>query len=177
MTTMQACIWCSPDIGTIEGGDKTDLCGCCSEHFSLPPDGPIQKHLDELSFPVLGVELYAGKRMITRSVNKSACAWLNKRPGEIVQHLTGNVIGCVHARLPEGCGGSLPCEACEVLRSVAGTVKTGEPLIAVPAMLQQEYAGQVLVLTLKLTTMKAGGLVLLRLDTGPSSVRGTVPWP
>jgi hypothetical protein len=56
-------------------------------------------------------------------------------------------------------------------------VKTGEPLIAVPAMLQQEYAGQVLVLTLRLTTMKAGGLVLLRLNTEPSSVRGTVPWP
>lgn len=161
---MYACIWCSPDIGTNKGRDKTDLCGCCSEHFSLPPGGPIQKHLDSLSFPVLGVELYAGKHMITRVVNRSACTWLNKEPAEIIQHLTGNVIECVHARLPEGCGGALPCESCGILRSVAGTVKTGGPLIAVPAMLQQEYAGQVLVLTLRLTTMKAGGLVLLRLD-------------
>jgi hypothetical protein len=97
------------------------------EHFSLPPDGPMQKHLDGLLFPVLGIELYAGKHMITRAVNKSARAWLNKEPVEIIQHLTGNVIGCVHARLPEGCGGALPCKTCEVLRSVAGTVKTGEP--------------------------------------------------
>ena len=65
---------------------------------------------------------------------------------------------------PKGCGGALPCEACEVLRSVAGTVKTDEPLIAVPAMLLREDAGHPLGMMLRLTTMKAGGLVMLRLD-------------
>jgi hypothetical protein len=164
MTTRQACRWCSPDIGITEGRGETPLCGCCREHFSLPPDGPIQKHLDGLLFPVLGVELYAGKHMITRAVNRSACAWLNKEPGEIIQHLTGNVLECVHARLPDGCGGALPCEACEILRSVARSVKTGEPLIAVPAMLLREEAGHPMDLMLRLTTMKAGGLVMLRLD-------------
>jgi hypothetical protein len=136
------------------------------EHFSLPPDGPIQKHLDGLSFPVLGVELYAGKHMITRAANKSACTWLNKEQREIIQHLTGNVIACVHARLPEGCGGALPCEACDVLRSVTKTAETGEPLIAVPILLHREAAGQPLAMMLKLTTMKSGRLVMLRLD-GP----------
>jgi hypothetical protein len=165
MTTMQACRWCSPDIDTAKGRGTTALCGCCLEHFSLPPDGPIQKHLDGSLFPVLSVELHAGKRMITRAVNKSACSWLNKEPGEIIQHLTGKVLECVHARLPEGCGGALPCEACEVLRSVAGTVKTGEPLIAVPAMLLREDAGRPIGMMIRLTTMKAGGLVMLRLDT------------
>lgn len=140
------------------------MCGCCLEHFSLPPYGPIQKHLDGLSFPVLGVELYAGKHMITRAVNKSACTWLNKEQGEIIQHLTGNVIACVHARLPEGCCGALPCEACDVLRSVAGTAETGEPLVAVPALLHCEAAGQPRVTMHRLTTMKAGRLVLLRVD-------------
>lgn len=162
---MQACMWCSQNIGTAENRVESLLCGCCMEHFSLPPGGPIQKHLDDLLFPVLGVELYAGKHMITRVVNSSACAWLNKDPVEIIRHLTGNVIECVHARLPEGCGGALPCNACEVLRSVAGTVKTGEPGIAVPAMLQRENAGHPIGMMLRLTTMKAGGLVLLRMDT------------
>jgi len=161
---MQTCTWCSRDIGTAEGRSENPLCGCCMEHFSLPPGGPSQKHLDGLLFPVLGVELYAGKRMITRAVNMSACAWLNKEPEEILQHLTGNVIECVHARLPEGCGGALPCEACEVLRSVSGTVRTGEPLIAVPEMLPREDAGHPLGMMLRLTTIKAGGLVMLRLD-------------
>jgi hypothetical protein len=165
MTTMQDCMWCSRDIGTTKGRGKTALCGCCMEHFSLRPDGPMQKHLDGLFFPVLGIELYAGKHMITRVVNRSACAWLNKEPVEIIQHLTGNVIGCVHARLPEGCGCALPCETCEVLRSVAGTVKTGESLIAVPSVLLRENAGGPPAMVLRLTTMKAGGLVMLRLDT------------
>ena len=130
----------------------------------MPPHGPSQKHLDGLFFPVIAVELYAGKRMIIRAVNKSACAWLNKEPGEIIQHLTGNVFECVHARLPEGCGGALPCETCEVLRSVARTDTTGEPLFVVPAMLLQETAGRPRALMLRLTTMKAGGLVMLRLN-------------
>jgi hypothetical protein len=134
------------------------------EHFALPPDGPIQKHLDGLAFPVLGVELHAGKIMITKFVNRCACAWLNKEPGEIIQHLTGNAIGCVHARLAEGCGGALPCKTCEVLLSVVKTVKTGEPQIAVPAMLLREDAGSPLAVMIRLTTMRSGGLVMLRLD-------------
>jgi len=134
------------------------------EHFSLPPGGPMQKHLDGLLFPVLGVELYSGKYMITRVVNRSACSWLNKKPGEIIQHLAGNVMECVHARLPEGCGAALSCEVCEILRSAAETVKTGEPLIAVPAMLLREDAVRALAMMLRLTTMKSGGLVMLRLD-------------
>ena len=164
MTTMQDCMWCSPNSNTAKEKGITSLCGCCMEHFFLPPDGPMQKHLDGLLFPVLGIELYAGKHMITRAVNKNACAWLNKEPVEIVRHLTGNVIGCVHAGLPEGCGGALPCETCEVLRSVAGTVKTGEQ-VAVPAILLRENAGRPRAMVLRLTTMKAGGLVMLRLDT------------
>jgi hypothetical protein len=162
MTTRQTCRWCSPEIATIEDRGAASLCACCMEHFSLPPDGPIQKHLDALVFPVLAVELYAGKHMITKMVNKSACAWLKKEAGEIIQHLTGNAIECVHARLPEGCGGSLPCESCQVLRSIVRTFGTGEPLMAVPAVLHRADAGHFI--ATRLTTMMASGLVMLRLD-------------
>jgi hypothetical protein len=141
------------------------------EHFSLPPDGPVQKHLDALLFPVFVINLYAGTRMITRAVNRSACIWLNKEPVEIIQHLVGNAIGCVHARLAEGCGDAAPCAACEVLRSVAGSAGTGEPLVSVPTNLHREkYDGPTQVMVLKLTTMKAGGLVMMRLDPSGSAV-------
>ena len=172
VTTMQACRWCARDIGTGDGRKASSLCGCCLEHFSLPPDGPSQRHLDDLLFPVLGIELYAGKHMITRAVNTHACAWLHKEPGEIIQHLLGNVLECVHARLPEGCGSALPCAACEVLRSVAETVKTGESLVAVPGNLFQEDAGRLPARVFSLTTMKTSKLVLLRLDRPVPSVRG-----
>ena len=160
---MQTCMWCSKDWDSAESKEGPTLCGCCLEHFSLPPDGPIPQHLDGLPFPVLGVELHAGKYMITRAVNRSACAWLNKEPVEIIQHLTGNVIECVHAPLPDGCGGSLPCRSCEVLRMVVETVRTGEPLIA-PAMLQRVDARRPIAMLFRLTTLKAGGLVMLRMD-------------
>jgi hypothetical protein len=134
------------------------------EHFFLPPEGPIQKPLDELLFPVLGVELHAGKHMITKVVNKSACSWLNKEPGEIIQHLTGNALACVHARLAEGCGGATPCQTCALLLSVAETVKSGKPLAGALAMLCQAENGSSRFRMLKLSTMRSGGLVMLRLD-------------
>ena len=164
MIPVQPCRWCSPDKAGAETGGEAPLCACCMEHFSLPPDGPIQKYLDELVFPVLGVELHAGKRMITRVVNKCACTWLNKEPREIIQHLLGNVLACVHARLAEGCGGAIACETCDVLRSIAGTVHTGESLNAVPAMLLREEPGGPVAVSLRITTLIAGGLVMVRLD-------------
>jgi hypothetical protein len=70
------------------------VCGCCSEHFALQPEGPLQKHLDSLPFPVLVVDLYAGAYLITTAANKKACDWVKKGPREIIQHLCGNVVEC-----------------------------------------------------------------------------------
>jgi len=160
--TIRSCLWCSQRIGMGNNGDEAALCGSCYDHFSLLPGGPTQKHLDRLSFPILGVQLYAGKRMISRVVNKTACAWLNKEPNEIIQHLAGNVLDCATARLPEGCGAALLCEECGVLRSVVGT-SGGEPIVEAPIKLYQEYGHSVATM-LRLTTIKSNGLVMLKLE-------------
>ena len=162
--TTQTCMWCSQESDTITKDQETPLCGCCMEHFSLPPDGPYQKHLDELTFPVLGIELYAGTRMITRVVNRKACSWLSKEPVDIIQHLTGNALDCIHARLPEGCGNASSCEDCGVLLSVAGTLRTGESLSAVPVMVVRENTDGPRAVALRLSTLRTGGMVMMRLD-------------
>jgi hypothetical protein len=166
----QSCIWCSQEIGPgEEGGPRDDtnahaVCGCCAEHFTLPPEGPLQKHLDNLSFPVLVVDLYAGAYLITTAVNKKACDWVKKGRQEIIQHLCGNVVECAHARLPEGCGHTNTCRSCAILQVVAITKESGEPQVKAVLTLQRGDKDHPTPVALSITTMKTGRLVMLRMD-------------
>jgi hypothetical protein len=166
----QTCIWCSQEIGPGEKGGPRDgsnahaVCGCCSEHFTLPPEGPLQKHLDSLPFPVFVVDLYAGVYPITTAVNKKACDWAKKGPREIIQHLYGNVVECVYARLPEGCGNTSTCMSCGLLQSVAITQESGEPQVKTAITLQRGDRDHPAPVALSITTMKTGRLVMLRMD-------------
>jgi hypothetical protein len=140
------------------------VCGCCSEHFTLPPEGPLQKHLDELPFPVLVVDLYAGAYLITAAVNRIACDWIRKEPQENIQHLCGNVIECAYAYLPEGCCNTTACVSCALKQAVVRTSETGEPQVNVVFILQRGYPDHTAPVSLSITTMKTGRLVMLRFD-------------
>jgi len=174
----QTCIWCSQKIVNESDSQQQErssahaVCGCCAEHFTLPPSGPLQKHLDRANVPVFVIELHAGNYLITRAVNRKACDWLGKEQREIVQHLSGNVIDCAYARLPEGCGGTVFCAACGIKQAVAGTAETGEPRVKAMLTLWRGDPGHPSLSELSITTMKAGRMVLLRVDTaGADRVR------
>jgi hypothetical protein len=166
----QTCIWCSQEMGPgEEGGPRDDtnahaVCGCCSEHFTLPPEGPLQKHLDSLPFPVLVVDLYAGAYLITTAVNKKACDWVKKGPHEIIQHLCGNVVECAYARLPEGCGNTNICRSCAILQAIAVTKESGESQVKAVLTLQRGNMDHPAPVAISITTMKTGRLVMLRMD-------------
>ena len=151
--------------GTIRDSTNTHaFCGCCAEHFTPPPDGPLQKHLDSLPFPVLVVDLYAGAYLITTAVNRKACNWIAKGPREIVQHHCGNVIECAYARLPKGCGNTTTCRSCAIKQAVAKTRETGEPQVGTVLTLQRGDPDHPAPVELSITTMKTGDQVMLRMD-------------
>jgi hypothetical protein len=141
------------------------VCACCAEHFTLPPDGPVPKHLNNLAFPVLLIDLHAKTYMIIKAVNARACDWLSKERLEIVQYLCGNVIGCAHACLREGCGGVARCATCTVKQAVATTLATGEPQVKVPFTLHGDETRCPGAAVFSITTIKTGQLVMLRMDT------------
>jgi hypothetical protein len=140
------------------------VCGCCSEHFTLPPEGPIQKDLDKLPFPVFVLDVYAGSYMITSAVNKKACDWVKKGPHEIIQHLCGNAIDCLSACQPGGCGQTDTCKACAIKQAVVTTGESGEPHIKAMQILQQGERDHPTTIALSISTMKTGRKVLLRLE-------------
>ena len=156
---MYICVLCSKD-----SNGTGRVCGCCAEHFTLPPAGPLQGHLDSAPFPAFVVDLYADTYMIIKAVNKNACAWIGKDPQEIVQHLIGNVIECASARCSEGCGNAALCQACAIRKSVTRTARTGKPLLRVPFDLHRGDIEHPAVVRLFLTTVKAGARVLMRID-------------
>ena len=161
-----ACTWCSHDVDAEDSehpyeGLTPGLCKSCGDRLNSLTSEQLQSYLDDLVAPVLAIDLYAGRYMITRAVNRGACDRFNKEPQEMVQHLCGNVIECAYARLPAGCGRTIHCADCGVKSAVAGTYGTGSTS-TVRVRLAREVPDRNG--SLVITTVKAGHLVLLRMD-------------
>jgi len=162
----RVCAWCDQEMGTVENSTHPDsekshgICGACYDNLEFQKGVPLLQYLDSLSVPVLVVDGYA----VVKAVNRKACEVLGKEPREMVQHLSGNVFECAHARLPEGCGRTIHCSGCAIRRSVTKTFETGKPERMVPATLNRGRRGQVMQIALAITTVKTGAVVLLRLD-------------
>jgi hypothetical protein len=84
----------------------------------------MKEFLDELKAPVLVV----GDNVRVIAANAAARKMLSKEQLEICGDLGGEVIGCVHAREPGGCGQTVHCQSCTIRASVTQTLQTGEPL-------------------------------------------------
>jgi len=154
-------------MGTVEGSTRPDteishgICEGCLNNLEFQQGVPLQRYLDSIPLPVVVVD----RHVVVKAVNRAASESLCKEPREMVQHLAGNVFECSHARLPEGCGGTVHCSGCAIRRSVMRTYETGEPQAGVPAMLRRGGAGHPPDIALTITTVRSGDVVMLRVDT------------
>jgi hypothetical protein len=162
----RVCAWCTKEMGTVESSNRPDseishgICANCVDNFKSQQGVPFQRYLDSIPVPVLAVD----RHVVVKAVNRKACDVLGKDPREIVQHLGGNVFECAHARLPEGCGGTIHCSGCVIRRSVTRTFETGEPQISVRATLRQGDPDHPSGVVLFITTVRSGDVVMLRVD-------------
>lgn len=160
------CAWCRAEMGTVVGSSHPDdvlshgICERCVNNLLFQQGATLQEYLDSIPVPVLAVD----NNVIVKIVNAKGCEVLGKEAREIVQHLGGNVFECAHARLPEGCGRTIHCSGCVIRRSVTHTYETGEPLSMVPATLSRSDPDNSSAVAMTITTVKAGELVILRVD-------------
>ena len=153
-------------MGAVEGSTRPDteishgICEGCLSNFEFQQGVPLQRYLDSIPLPVVVVD----RDVVVKAANHSASEALHKEQPEMVQHLAGNVFECAHARLPEGCGGTIHCSGCVIRRSVTRTYETGEPQAGVPAMLRRGGSGHPPDIALTITTVRSGDMVLLRVD-------------
>ena len=161
------CAWCGTNMEragysqTLERETSHGMCRACSEALGSQERGAaLQQHLDTIPIPVLLID----DSNTVVSMNAKACDALGKKWDEAESQLFGKVLDCVHSRSPEGCGRAIHCSGCAIRRSVTDTFNTGQPLVSVPATLSTRSMDQPSDAILAITTVKIGGLVLLRID-------------
>jgi len=129
------CQYCQSPIRSIPetGAEKERIshgvCADCLPRLVRDYGYSLQEFLDVLSAPVLVMQNQG--RVL--AANQAALTKLDKSQIEISGELTGDVIGCVHAREPGGCTRTVHCQSCVIRSTVARTHETGEPCLGVPA--------------------------------------------
>jgi hypothetical protein len=120
------CCYCKKQVKTKPSDFDAVSHGACDQCLPLmirELGQPLSEFLDELRPPVLVVQDNA--RVI--AANAAARKMLTRDQLEICGELAGEVIGCMHAREPGGCGQTIHCESCAIRQAVTHTMDTGEP--------------------------------------------------
>lgn len=160
----KTCAWCGKEVdlrGRVRPPSdlaNNRLCGSCKEYVSRHIGMPLQEYIDSLSLPVLVLD----NDVRVKAVNTAACKTLGKRPSDMLEQMGGRVFECANSTLPGGCGRTVHCSGCAIRRTVTNTWETGEAQARVPATLTSSNQSEAVSMTL--TTIKAGELVMLRLD-------------
>lgn len=133
------CSYCRKTIGKIEPfNDYTVSHGMCKECYNYYKDQikglSLDKFLDRFDAPLLIVDkdgrIVAANKMIENIISGSH--------RDVFGLLGGEVMECVYARLPEGCGETVHCLACSIRNAVMAAMESGEPQMHVPVTLSQE---------------------------------------
>lgn len=152
-------------------GDKPDheaskfeithgICASCKDYFFSDQTYTLDRLLNQLNAPVLMVNLQ-GEVLLA---NKQALQLLAKDLASVRDFKLGDVMECVYAKLPEGCGNTQHCMACTIRNNVMATFKTGKSLKQVPAFLNRIDRHSVHKISLLISTEKVDEVVLLRID-------------
>lgn len=163
---MQAvCAWCKQDLGRGDGKESTavshGICARCAELLERFDQVQLGSFLDRIAHPVLCVDgdvrVLFGNRAAATALGQPAASMRGRLGGEVVQ--------CVHASEPGGCGHTPSCTACVIRGSVGRTHATGTPVRGAEAW-QDVFAagGGVTRQHLRVSTEKSGRFVLLHID-------------
>jgi hypothetical protein len=85
-------------------------------------------------------------------------------PTELTAARSGDVIGCVNARRPEGCGATESCGGCVIRKTIEDTYASGEAREAVTSPQKVITPTGPRRLSYNITTRMWSGVVLLRID-------------
>ena len=158
------CAWCRVNLGNNPSSSDDlithGICDTCAGHLISQMGTPLQKFLDGLGVPVLVVD---GEGTV-KTANANARETLGKELSAIEGYPGGNVIECVNASLPAGCGNTIHCKACTIRQTVMETYATGKGRSRVPAYPDIHTSSGPRRLSFQISTEKVQDVVLLRLD-------------
>lgn len=157
------CSFCPAVIrpGTSPGDQISHgICSACYNRILTSHGFNVRKFVDLFDAPVILVD--ADVRIL--EANSLAIAAVGKPVAQVKGTLCGDMIDCVNAFLPEGCGNTRTCPDCTLRDSVNQTYATGDPVTRRPAVVTRRAGNTEEHLHFRVTTRKDGGVVLLRLE-------------
>lgn len=157
------CSFCDTIISLETPGDDRVSHGVCKSCYTkiLTEHGfNLRKFLNLLDAPVFLVDGDAN----VLAANRLAAEAVRKPIGTTRKQLCGNVLECINAFLPEGCGKTSGCPDCTVRNSVNETYKYGTQITRRPAVITRQNGSAEETAHLLVSTQKDGGVVLLRLE-------------
>ena len=157
---LKICSYCEQHIegepdstGLVSHGMRQE----CFEYYKRQVDGlTFPDYLDNFNQPIAVIN--AEGRVL--HLNASLARMLEKSREDYLGMRGGEVMECVYALLPQGCGKTEHCPACSIRLTVMHTIETGEPHELQTAVLTQEGRK----LELKISTHKNGEVVYLQID-------------
>jgi hypothetical protein len=125
------CSWCNKEINKEYSTLSTDknishgICDECVRFLRENKPGSLKEFINKIQVPVLVVN----EEGRVNTANDLACSALKKDIADIEDQLGGDVMECAYARLPEGCGQTVHCNACAIRKTVTQTFETGKGII------------------------------------------------
>jgi hypothetical protein len=159
------CSFCNTDISDGPQGDDTVSHGVCASCYTKILTGHgfnLRKFLNLLDAPVFLVDTDVN----ILAANTLAISAVKKPVEQVTGRLCGNVLECINAFLPEGCGKSPFCPDCTIRPAVNETYTTGRAIHRRPAVVTRKNNGHQETVRLFVSTQKDGDVVLLRLEFG-----------
>jgi hypothetical protein len=158
---MTICAWCDRVIKPGRPSFVTHgICPTCQVAF-VGGAGPVSlsEFIAKFKFPVIVV----GPDAELIEANRRAGRMLGKDPSAIRGQLAGEVLECIYACQPGGCGRHVHCKACAIRNSVTDTHRTGTPLVDVDSYQEIMTKDGLKRVHLKITTVKRADSVLLKI--------------
>lgn len=133
------------------------MCKECFHYYQKQYSGlSLDEFLGLFEVPILMVN--EDGRIV--AANKQAQTMTGKSQEEVFGLLGGEVMECVYARLPEGCGETVHCAACSIRITVMATMESGEPQMHVPVKLRQAENE----IPMTISTEKIGSFVRITIE-------------
>jgi PAS domain-containing protein len=156
------CAWCQRLLSdNVDAPVTHGLCPSCAADLEFLPQS-LDRLLNTLPAPVLAVD--GEGRML--AANKAAAALVRSDVPLIKGRLTGEVLLCVHADLPGGCGRTTHCSGCAIRRAFEHTAATGDPVRDATAFTHVHGIDGPTRIPFRVCTERLGPLVLLELHAG-----------
>jgi len=164
------CAWCQRLLSAdIDAPVSHGICAACTVDVEFQRER-LDDFLNKLAGPVFAVD--AEGRVV--GSNGVAAVLVSSDVASVKGRLAGDVISCVYAELPGGCGRTTHCTGCAIRRAFEHTAATGEPVRDRPAFSYNRAPEGQVWKCFAISTERVGTVVLLRIEGGAVDTSGRV---